>query len=128
LSPATIIKRIGSMDDSTLVEGNFYAVNFKVINNAIRIDHPWNNSIAYIIDEKGEIYENKQALQEKLNSLSPFGFKKEYITPAQSIGTTVFVFEVPVNVKFPYLMVRGETLMGDVFNGSKFEKTKVKLF
>ena len=124
----SVIKRIGFTEDSTGMDGNFYVVNFKVINNAVRVDHPWNNSIAYLIDEKGNTYENQQSLQEKFNNVSPFGFKKDYITSFQTTDTTVFIFELPPSVKHPYLMVRGETLMGDFFDGNQFRKTKVKLF
>lgn len=114
-------------DDTIPTDGKFIIVKFKVINNAVKVDHPWDNSVAYLIDE-GNIYENKSDLQVKLNKIFPFGLKNEYITPFQTTESTVLVFELPSNAKNPYLMVRGETLMGDFFEGNKFRRTKVKLF
>ena len=44
------------------------------------------------------------------------------------VERTALVFDVPKDVKEPFLQVRGELLMGDVFDGNQFEKTKVRLF
>jgi len=120
-------KQIGTKD-SVITDGIFYIIKFSVINNALRVNHVWNNSVAYIIDENETVYENKPELQSKLNDATSFGLKEDYVTPFQSSESTYFVFELPASVKKPYLMVRGETLMGDFFNGNQFEKTKVKLF
>ncbi len=122
-----VTKQIGTLQDSVM-HRNFYIVNFKVVNNAVRVDHPWNNSVAYLTDEQGNVYENQPLLQAELQKVSPFNLKDNYVTPFQTSETTVFVFEVPDHVKSPYLMVRGETLMGDFFDGNQFRKTKVKLF
>ena len=122
-----VVKQIGVHQDS-VGHNNFYIVNFKVVNQAVRVDHPWNNSVAYLKDEKGNVYENQASLQAELNKMSPFNLKDNYVTTFQSMDTTVFVFEVPQYVKYPYLMVRGETLMGDFFDGNQFSKTKIKLF
>ncbi|HEX2787105.1 MAG TPA: hypothetical protein VHP32_04305 [Ignavibacteria bacterium] len=109
-------------------KGNFYVVKFKVDNRAKKVDHLWNNSIAYIIDENGNTYENSVEHQKTLNRIEPFRFKEQHETKPYESEVTYFVFEVPESVKKPYLMVRGETLMGDFFDGSQFRKTKVKLF
>ncbi len=122
-----VTKQVGTRQDSS-AEKKFYLVNFEVINNAVRVDHKWDNAVAYLIDEQRNTYENQPSLQEVLNKLSPFNLKDKYITRPETQDTTIFVFEVPNDVKSPFLMVRGETLMADFFNGNQFRKTKVKLF
>lgn len=118
-----------TVKDSTVkTDGTFYIVTFKVMNRAKRADHTWDNQVAYIIDEHDTIYENNMQLQKKLSEIKSFNFKETYVTPFQSEENTVLVFEVPADVKKPYLKVRGRILMGDFLDGSTFEKTKVKLF
>jgi hypothetical protein len=124
----SLTKQIGKGQDTITTEGTFYLIHFKVINEAKRVNHSWNNSIAYIIDGEGNIYENNINAQIKLNEVSPFGWNEKYITPFQSVDTSILVFNLPDNVKNPCLMVRGETLMGDFFNRNKFKKMKVRLF
>lgn len=114
--------------DGTAAAGNFYIVTFKVVNHAIRVNHEWDNSVAYIIDEDENVYENNVELQKKLEAKEPFGFEESYVTPFQSQTTTRMVFELPASVRKPYLKVRGETLMGDFLDGNQFERTHVKLF
>lgn len=117
------------LKDNTLkTDGSFYVVTFKVMNRAKQVDHEWNNQVAYIIDEHDTIYENNVELQKKLSEMKSFNFKETYVTPFQSEESTVLIFEVPDDVKKPYLKVRGKILMGDFLDGSTFEKTKVKLF
>jgi len=121
-------KFIATNEDTVTTDGNFYIVTFKVVNMAVRVDHEWDNSIAYIIGDDGTVYENKTTLQKKLDETRSFGFQESYVTHFQSSDSTILVFELPPTVKNPYLMVRGETLMGDFFNGNRFKRTKVKLF
>ena len=45
-----------------------------------------------------------------------------------AVDTTVFVFDVPRDVREPYLKVGGEFLMGDLFDGHQYKRTRVKLF
>ena len=40
----------------------------------------------------------------------------------------MLVFDVPREVKEPYLKVRGDFLMGDLFDGNQYKRTRVKLF
>lgn len=122
-----VTKQIGTKDSVT-TNGFFYILKFSVVNKALRVNHPWNNSVAYITDENKTVYENKPELQSKLNDITPFGLKNEYVTSFQRTESTYFVFELPASAKNPYLMVRGKTLMGDFFDGNQFEKMKVKLF
>ena len=63
-----------------------------------------------------------------MNRVKLFGYKPEYVTPAQVTESTMLVFDVSKDVREPYLQVRGEVLMGDAFDGSQYKKTKVKLF
>jgi len=122
-----IEEKIGVQDILT-AKGKFYIVSFKVTNNAKRVSHPWDNVIAYVKDEDGKIYENQKEAQLVLDKQMPMGWQEEYVTQAQDNDSILFVFDVPKDVKYPYLMVRGETLMGDFFDGGKFKRKKVKLF
>jgi len=108
--------------------GTFYVVVFQVENHARRVDHRWNNDVAYMTDETGARHDNDAPAQQELNRVKPFDYKKEYVTPAGETETTTLVFDLPKEVRQPYLQVRGSLLMGDVFDGSQFKRTKIKLF
>ncbi len=103
-------------------------MTFKTQNDAKRVEHEWKNNVAYITDEKGNVYENNNELQKLLNEHEPFGYKDTYVTKAGIVESTVMIFDVPNSVTEPYLKVRGEFLMGDMFDGNQFKNTKVKLF
>ncbi len=105
-----------------------YRVKFKVINNAEVVEHTWNNSIAYVVDSKGNIYNNNKDLQIKLNDREPFGWEKEYHTHPKSEETTTLIFELPIKVTKPYLKVTGKFLMGDVLDLNQYKKMKIRLF
>ena len=109
-------------------KGRFWVVTFRVDNKAKRVEHPWTNATALVADENGRVYENQPEAQQQLNRIAPFGWQEKYITPAGRIDSTRLVFDLPTSVQKPYLQFRGETLMGDVFDGSQFEHTKVRLF
>ncbi len=113
-----------SVDEYT----NRYIVDFKVINNDEVKKHTWKNSIAYIVDSKGNIYNNNKELQIKLNELEPFGWQNEYHTYPKSEETSTLIFDLPKKVDEPYLKVTGEFLLGDVLDLSEYKKMKVKLF
>lgn len=108
--------------------GMFYIVTFQVENRARRVNHRWNNRTGYIVDGTGIVYENDSDAQKQLNQTGAFGYKDEYTTPAGATETTRFVFDIPEHVAKTYLQVRGDVLMGDVFDGNQYKKTKVKLF
>jgi len=114
--------------DTIFAKDIFYLVHFKVVNNALRVGHQWDNSIAYLIDENGNRYENIKENQYAINKSLPFGLKEIYNTPHGSVDTTILVFNLPADVREPYLMVRGGILMGDVFDAGRFRRMKVKLF
>jgi hypothetical protein len=108
--------------------GNYYLVRFKVENRAMRVDHQWDNSIGYIVDEDGNRFENSKEDQITLDKSLQFGWKEQYNTRSGTTDSTILVFKLPLNVTRPFLMVRGGILMGDVFDKARFRKMKVKLF
>jgi Domain of unknown function (DUF4352) len=108
--------------------GTFLVVTFQVENRAGRVNHRWSNDIAYIVDGTGRQYESDGAAQRALEAVKPFGYKDRYVTPAEAVETTRLVFDLPKDVKEPYLKVRGEFLMGDLFDANQYQRTRVKLF
>jgi hypothetical protein len=118
------LERIGQIT----ARGMFYLVTFSVENHARRVAHAWHNNTAYLVDERGRTYDNEPAAQRALQQLKPFGLKGKYLTTAGTVDTTVFVFDVPRGVKEPYLKVRGDFLMGDLFDANQYKRTRVKLF
>jgi hypothetical protein len=118
------VDRIGDM----AARGIFYVVSFQVENRAQRVNHRWSNKIAYLVDETGAKYENSVEAQKELQRVSGFGYKDEYVTPAGATETTMLVFDVPRHATQPYLRIRGDLLMGDVFDANQYKRTKVQLF
>ena len=118
------LERIGNVT----ARGVFYLVTFVVENHARRVDHGWHNNTAYLVDEHGQTYDNEAAAQQALEQIRPFGLKGRYLTPPGAVDKTVLVFDVPRDVKEPYLKVRGEFLMGDLFDGNQYKRTRVQLF
>jgi hypothetical protein len=114
--------------ESLRAHGVFYVVAFQVENHAKRVDHRWGNDIAYLIDDTGTKHYSDATAQVELNRAKPFGYKQAYDTPAGVTETTTLVFDLPKDTKQPYLRVTGFLLMGDVFDGNQFKKTRVKLF
>ena len=106
----------------------FYIVTFRVENNAKRVDHKWDNNTAFIIDTNGNVYKNSYEMQVNLKVLRDFQLKEKYITPAGKYEETLLVFDIPNEVKEPYLKVNGDFLMGDLFDGFQFKNTKIKLY
>jgi hypothetical protein len=109
-------------------KGTFYIVTFRVENKAKRVNHEWENSIAYIVGKDGKEYENSNDLQNDLAKIKLFVPKVKHNTPAGETESAILVFDVPKELKEPFLKVRGSFLMGDMFDGNRFKNTKVKLF
>jgi len=124
----TVTDTIGSGENQKKASGRFCVVTFEVENRAKRVVHEWDNQIAYAVDDQGRKCENQPGLQALLNTVQPFNLAPRHVTAVGTIETTQLVFDLPANSAHPYLMVRGETLMGDVFDGGAFAKTKVRLF
>lgn len=119
-----VLDSLGSLKSA---KRQYYIVTFQVENQAKRVEHPWSSATAYLSDEQGHTYENQTTLQQFYQQMWPFNLKENFVTPAGQTDSTVLVFEVPRGTK-PYLQVRGETLMGDFFDGGQFEKMKIRLF
>jgi hypothetical protein len=115
-------------NDTLYAKGMFYLVRFKVENNALRVNHEWDNSIAYIVDDKAGSFENVPDVQKFYEKSHPYGLKEKYITTAHSADSTYLAFDLPFNVTMPCLKVKGETLMGDMFDGSQFRRVRIKLY
>ncbi|MCX6303115.1 MAG: hypothetical protein NTW82_13135 [Bacteroidia bacterium] len=128
VSDYTTTKFLTNGIDTLKAHGIYYLVNFKVENRAMRVGHKWDNFIAYLIDEKGNSYENNTDLQQFYGKTHPFGFNENYETSAGIADSTILVFDIPLNITEPYLKVRGEILMGDVFDRARFREMKVKLY
>jgi len=118
------LDRIGALAPA----GVFYVVTFQVENRAKRVGHEWDNAIAYLVDERGREYENSTDAQKRLDALQSFSYRDHYRTSAGNTETTKLVFDLPLTAASPVLRVRGETLMGDVFDANRFKRTQVKLY
>jgi hypothetical protein len=115
-------------NDTLKTNGMFYIVTFRVENRARRVGHNWDNRIGYITDENGRKYENIPQVQQFLSKSLPFGYREKYYTPEGAADSACLVFDLPISVTKPCFMVRGETLMGDVFDKGKFRKMMIRLF
>lgn len=109
-------------------DGNFYIVTIKVENMAKKIVHEWDNNIAYIVDENDKEYNNLRDKQILLNADEHFNYKELHKTSPGAGETTKLIFDIPEDVKTPYLKMRGEFLMGDLFDGNQYKHTMIKLF
>src|SRR4030095_2926085 len=109
-------------------KGNFYIVKLKIINEAKRVEHKWDNKAVYVVDAAGKEYENDTEAQKIYYKSNMMEYKDQYNISASSTGETTYIFDLPKDVKEPYLKFRGNFLMGDFFDGGKFTKTKVKMF
>jgi hypothetical protein len=115
-------------NDTLKAKGVFYMITFRTENLAMRVNHKWDNSIAFIVDEKDRIYENEPKVQEFYENARPFGLKEKYVTPAGGSGSTILAFDIPFDATRPWLKVRGKILMGDVLNGARFKRMRIRLF
>jgi predicted small secreted protein len=125
-----IVKSVETADrigDKT-ARGVFYIVTFVVENRARRVDHGWKSDIAYVVDATGQEYENDRDAQQALAAVTPFNADSPRLTAPGENDSTKFVFDLPKDVKEPCLKVRGDFLMGDLFDGNQYKRTRVKLF
>jgi hypothetical protein len=124
------VQRVERMDRIAArpARGVFYVVTFQVENRAKRVEHRWTNDIAYVLDANGAHYDNEPAAQQALAAVHPFKWQREYVTPPGGVASTLLVFDVPREVKEPYLKVRGAFLMGDLFDANQYRHTRVRLF
>ena len=121
-------KTIGPPGYQRAAHGMFTIVTFRVENRALRVDHRWDNNIAYIVDSQGRMYENIRSAQELLYASANQVLQQEYATPAGKTDTAQFVFDLPNDALDPSLRMRGNFLMGDLFDGNAFKATGVRLY
>jgi hypothetical protein len=107
--------------------GQLLVVHFEVANRARRVSHRWTNRVAYLVDADGRHHENEVVLQQQLDALHPFGWADEYITAPGAQMSTMLVFDVPAAGRPFDLMVRGDLLLGDVLDGVRFRRARVRL-
>lgn len=123
-----VTRFLKSGNDTLNARGAFYLVNFRVENRALRVSHTWDNSIGYIIDERGKTYEDIGEVQLFWDKAKKFGFSEQYTTQPGTTDSTWLAFDLPLNVTKPCLKVRGSTLMGDVFDRAKFRRMRIRLY
>jgi hypothetical protein len=121
-------KSINSGNSGIMAKGTFLIVNFLVENDAMRVNHEWDNSIAYITGGGGKICENNVDAQRLLNEVEPFHWQGQYTTPHGNTESTRLVFDIPDDLHDPCLKMRGSMLMGDVFNLNRFKRMRIKLY
>jgi hypothetical protein len=114
--------------DTLKADGMFYLVKFRVENRAMRVGHNWDNNIGFIVDGSGGKYENVPQVQQFFEKSNPFGYSEKYNTPAGASDSTYLAFDLPFTVTKPYFMVKGETLMGDMFDRGRFRRMMIRLF
>jgi hypothetical protein len=108
--------------------GRYVVVTFRVDNHARRVAHEWSNRTAYVVDGSGREFENNVTAQRALAAQERVDYKETYRTLAGDHESTDLVFDVPSEAKEPMLKVRGDILMGDVFDLDQFARTKIRLF
>jgi hypothetical protein len=127
VSDYIITRFLKAGNDTIKAQGAYYLIKFRVENRAMRIDHTWDNSIGYIIDERGNTYENISEVQKFWERINKFGLREQYITRPGTSDSTCLAFDLPFNTTKPYFKVRGSILMGDVFDRAKFRKMRIRL-
>lgn len=116
------VRRVRATDGSSRLnranaENRLWMVVFQVDNQAKRVAHSWSDSTAYVTDSVGNRYDSQYRPA-----------NGPHLTAPGKVDSTVLLFSLPKTLTRPYLQVRGETLMGDVFDGKQFERTKIRLF
>lgn len=114
--------------DTLHAKGMFYLVKFKVENNSKRTGHEWDNSIAYIIDDRAGSFNNMPDVQEFYEKSKPFGLREKYSTAPGKADSTYLAFDLPFNSTIPCLKVKGNFMIRDVFDGALFRRVRIKLY
>ncbi len=120
-------KTIGRDTRSVSSEGTFYVVTLKVENNAVRVNHRWDISMAYVEDQAGNKYLHSPEAQKRWDEATGVQNAAAHNTPKGTIETADIVFDLPDNVQNPCLKIWKDVLMGDVFDGVAYRKAKVPL-
>ena len=111
----------------TKANGTFYVIMFKVINEDKSLSHEWNNNSAYIEDENGREYGNVTELKKEFCRINYEKYTDNYVTAAGKTDSTVLVFELPAEVKQPFLKFRADFRIGDLFEGNSLANSRIKL-
>jgi len=121
------LKNIGDSAHLLTPNGSFYIVTLKVENNAKRVMHEWNDSMAYIADEAGKEYHPSPEGQEAWDLANGKTSVSLHSTPAGVSETTQIVFDLPADAKNPCLKIWKDVLMEDFFDGVAYRKVNVQL-
>ena len=124
------VEKLKSMGDGTpspSPQGTFYVVTLKVENNAKRVMHVWNDSMAYIVDDAGKEYHPSPEGQRAWDLAKGKISVSLHSTPPGVFETTQIVFDLPADAKNPCLKIWKDVLMGDMFDGIAYRKVKVSL-
>ncbi len=121
------LKNMGDGAHSPSTQGTFYVVTLKVENNAKRVMHVWNDSMAYIVDDAGKEYHPSPEGQKAWDLANGKVSASFHSTPAGVSETTQIVFDLPDDAKNPCLKIWKDVLMGDMFDGIAYRKVKVSL-
>jgi hypothetical protein len=108
--------------------GRFHVVTFQVENRSERTDHIWTSHIAYVVDDRGRVFENDAAGEMAYVHAQGHIQKLRRVTPAGAIERATLVFDLPADVREAFLKVRGDLFMGDVLDGNQFKRTRVRIF
>ncbi|HOO99842.1 MAG TPA: hypothetical protein PLV06_12680 [Bacteroidales bacterium] len=127
VSNIIITRFIREGSDTIYARGMFYLVDFKVENKSRRTDISWDNSIAYITDERAGTFESSPEVQRFYNASVSSLWKETWLTPPGSSDSTWLAFDLPFNTTRPYLKIRGKPVAGDLFDGALFRRVRVKL-
>jgi len=118
---------IGGRTQPATANGTFYVVTLKVENHAIRVNHQWDISMAYIEDQVGQAYRHSVEGQEAWDKACGIRNAALHNTSPGVFETAEIVFELPQGVKNPCLKIWKDVLMGDAFDGIAYRKVKVPL-
>lgn len=121
------LKTLGDGTRSVSTQGTFYVVTLKVENNAIRVNHQWDISMAYVADQTGRKYHHSVKAQESWDDAKGVQNTALHNTPHGSFETADIVFDLPENVQNPCLKIWKDVLMGDMFDGVAYRRVKVQL-
>ncbi len=127
-SEIIITRFLKNGSDTLHAKGVFYLVKFKVENNSKHTGHEWDKSIAYIIDDRAGSFQNIQEVQEFYEKSKPFGLRGKYNTAPGTADSTYLAFDMPFSVTMPFLKIKGDILIGDIFDGALFRRVRIKLF
>ncbi len=121
------LKTLGDGTRSVSTQGTFYVVTLKVENNAIRVNHQWDISMAYVEDQTGRKYRHSVKAQKVWDEAQSIPNAAVHNTSHGAVETADIVFDLPEIVQNPCLKIWKDVLMGDMFDGVAYRRVKVQL-